>query len=175
MSHFLLLCLGWALIVCTVPGNIELALLTIGGILPATRRRPTSNARPLITKLAVVVPAHNEAASIGRCVKSLAGCVAPGRPIRVDIVVIADNCDDLTSARARRAGARVIVRDDPKRRGKGYALQDAFERLLLEGYNGFVVVDADSIADTNLISELVGLIDEGADGAQARYCVLNVD
>ena len=175
MSHFLLLCLGWVLIVCTVPGNIELAVLTIGGILPVKRRRQMSDAKPLITKLAVVVPSHNEAASIGRCVKSLAGCAAPRRPITVDVVVIADNCDDLTSARARRAGARVIERDDPKRRGKGYALQDAFERLLLEGYNGFVVVDADSIADTNLISELVGLIDKGADGAQARYCVLNVD
>lgn len=175
MIHFLLLCLAWVLIVCTVPGNIELALLTIGGILPVERRRRKSDARPLITKLAVVVPAHNEAASIGRCVKSLAGCAAPRRPIRFDIVVIADNCDDLTSARARRAGARVIVRDDPERRGKGYALQHAFERLLLEGYNGFVVVDADSIADTNLISELVASIDEGADGAQARYCVLNTD
>jgi cellulose synthase/poly-beta-1,6-N-acetylglucosamine synthase-like glycosyltransferase len=120
-----------------------------------------------------VIPAHNEAATINRCLASLAGCEQPKRPLTVDIIVIADNCVDLTAEHARRAGARVIDRYDDKRRGKGFALHDSFERLLAEGYNGFVIIDADSVADPNLIIELVGLLDAGADGAQARYCVLN--
>ena len=175
MFHLALLSLGCLLVLCTLPGNIELAVLTIAGILPAAERRRTRSisASPLISKVAIVIPAHNEAGSIARCVTSLARCASPERPVAIDIVVIADNCDDLTAEHARRAGARVIVRFDNDRRGKGFALQDAFESLLREGYDGFVVIDADSVADSNLMVELIASIDAGADGAQARYGVLN--
>src|SRR3546814_10508632 len=65
----------------------------------------------------LLVAAHNEAAGIAATVEALSA-VAPGAQILVD----ADNCDDATAAEARKAGADVVERHDPDRRGKGFAL-----------------------------------------------------
>jgi len=87
--------------------------------------------------------------------------------------VIADNCTDATATLAWSAGARVILRFDTNRRGKGFALQDAFAKLLTEGFDAIAVVDADTVVETNFLSEIVRLLDAGADGVQTRYRVLN--
>ena len=90
----------------------------------AKRVRTTTN--PVIARqIAVVVPAHNESANIARAVSSLlrADC----GNLRPAIVVVADNCADDTAEAAARAGARVLVRFNDILRGKGYALDYAFE------------------------------------------------
>ena len=76
---------------------------------------------------------------------------------------------------AVRAGARVIVRADPTKKGKGFALQHAFETLLIEGFDAFVVIDADTVVEPNLLNEIAGKLEAGVDGLQVRYCVLNPD
>jgi cellulose synthase/poly-beta-1,6-N-acetylglucosamine synthase-like glycosyltransferase len=174
MSHILIALLGWLLILCTLPGTIELALLTFGGLLPyPTSRSHKDQAKPTIQKIAIVIPAHDEAAMIVRCVSSIVGCARPSRPVASSVIVIADNCTDATAALAWSAGARVILRFDTNRRGKGFALQDAFAKLLTEGFDAIAVVDADTVVETNFLSEIVRLLDAGADGAQTRYRVLN--
>jgi len=174
VSHALAAVAGSVLILITFPGSISLALLTLGGILPPARRRPcASGAARTTARLAVVIPAHNEASTILRCVRSLAACTAPGEHVVTSIVVVADNCNDATAELARSAGARVIVRAGTKRRGKGFALQEAFERLLTEGFDAVVVIDADTVVAANLLVEIVRLLDAGADGVQTRYGVLN--
>ena len=57
----------------------------------------------------VVIPAHNEAAVIGRCLDALFTDFAPGE---LDVVVVCNGCSDDTSALARSAGhpIRVIER-----------------------------------------------------------------
>jgi hypothetical protein len=98
----------------TLPGTLELGMLTVGSLLGAPRR--LGDARQC-GKLAVVVPAHDEAGGIERCVSSLLTCAQPPNGARV--IVVADNCSDDTASRARAAGAEVLVRIDTERRGKG--------------------------------------------------------
>ena len=59
------------------------------------------------------------------------------------------------------------------RRGKGFALKFAFGILLNEGFDAVLVIDADSVVDSNFLLEVVRLFRAGADGVQARYLVLN--
>ncbi len=173
MIHWQLALACSILILCTLPGTIELAMITFAGMLPV-RDRKSKDAIATIRKLAVIIPAHNEAAAIGRSVRSVAACVPPNS-VEVRIVVVADNCTDATADLARGAGARVLVRSDSAHRGKGFALKFAFDALLDEGFDAFVVVDADSVADSNLFLEVVRLFRAGADGVQVRYGVLNPD
>ncbi len=152
--------IGAVAAVASLPGTVELALLTLGAM--RRPRRPAPGGAEL--RPVVVVPAHNEAGGIASCVASLLPC---------EVVVVADNCTDDTAAVARSAGARVLERRDESRRGKGFALDFAFERLLPEGFDFFLVVDADTVAGTNLISEMRAWFAAGADAAQCRYAVRN--
>ncbi len=160
------------LVLLTLPGTIELAIVTLAGILPLSDRRAKRTAK--ISKLAVVIPAHNEAGAIARCVRSISACVVP-EPLQTSIVVVADNCTDATADFAKASGARVLARVDAERRAKGFALQFAFQTLLEEGFDAFLIVDADSVVDSNFLDESVRLFKMGADGVQARYVVLNSD
>src|SRR5262245_15506592 len=107
--------------VATLPGTLELALLTAAAALPPARARRGDPAA--VGELVTVVPAHDEEASIAACVDSLRAAYAyAGRAAADSIVVVADNCSDATATAARAAGARVIERCDPAHRGKGPAL-----------------------------------------------------
>ncbi|HSQ66388.1 MAG TPA: glycosyltransferase family 2 protein [Polyangiaceae bacterium] len=125
-------------------------------------------------RFAVVVPAHDEALGIAATVSSLLAVDYSRELFRV--IVIADNCNDDTARRARRAGADVLVRDDHEREGKGHALAFAFEHLAAEGWaEAVVVVDADTIVSTNLLAAFAERIDAGDCAVQARYGVRNPD
>jgi hypothetical protein len=178
--------IGIALTLVTLPGTFELALLTLGAVplggrvkklgtsLGERRENETEDKKIPIRRLAIVVPAHNEIASIADCVRSLSRCVRPTTLDAANIIVIADNCTDQTGELASRAGARVIERRDSQRRGKGFALQFAFAKLLGEGFDAILVVDADTVVDPNLLTEVVRVLDQGADGVQARYLPLDI-
>jgi cellulose synthase/poly-beta-1,6-N-acetylglucosamine synthase-like glycosyltransferase len=64
------------------------------------------------------------------------------------------------------------VRHDQERRGKGYALAYAFERLA-GGVDALVVVDADTVVSPNLLRAFAARIDAGALAVQADYAVRN--
>ena len=67
-------------------------------------------------------------------------------------------------------------RADPDRRGKGYALAWAFERLLQDdSIEGVAVIDADCAVSSNLLATLAGRLRGGADAVQASYLVSNPD
>lgn len=135
------------------------------------RRGPPGIAR---TRFAVVVPAHDEEASIGDTVASLLATDYPAA--QREIVVVADNCKDGTAAAARTAGARVVERSDEERRGKGYALELAFDTVMREArVDAIVVVDADSAVSANTLRALDGRLHAGARALQMRYGVRNID
>ena len=123
-------------------------------------------------RLLVLVPAHNEAEMISRCVGSLLSQGYPRELFRV--VVIADNCTDATAALAERAGAEVMRRDEPGARGKGQALRWAIDRILAESAapDALVMVDADSIAESHLLAELEARLASGHEVVQADDLVL---
>jgi 1,2-diacylglycerol 3-beta-glucosyltransferase len=130
-----------------------------------------TEAQPFLT---FVVPAHDEASGIERTVESLLAVDYPRD--RYSVCVVADNCSDNTKDLAERAGARVIERFDTNRRGKGYALEVAFQTLIAEGQtDGIVVVDADSTVSSNLLSAMAARLLDGEGAIQAHYGVRNVD
>jgi 1,2-diacylglycerol 3-beta-glucosyltransferase len=123
-------------------------------------------------KFDVIIPAHNEEAGIARTVANLSRVDWPVELRR--ILVVADNCSDATADRAREAGATVLVRNNQELRGKGYALQYAFERSLKDGFaDAVVVVDADTEVTPNLLHAFALRLEAGAQAVQAHYGVLN--
>lgn len=126
--------------------------------------------RPL--RMVVVVPAHDEEAGIAQTVRSLLAVEYPAAAFRV--LVVADNCLDRTADVARLAGAEVLARNDTERRGKGYALRFAFDRIVLEPWaEAVVVVDADTVVAPNLLAAFAARFDAGAQALQAHYGVRN--
>jgi glycosyltransferase involved in cell wall biosynthesis len=95
-----------------------------------------------------VVPAYNEAATIGRVIDSLREH-APG----FDIVVIDDGSTDATCREGLRGGARVLRH--PFNLGIGGAVQSGFKFALENGYDYLVQVDADGQHDPSEIPRLV--------------------
>lgn len=124
---------------------------------------------PALASLVVLVPAHDEELLIGRTVTSLLLQTYPRDLYRV--VVIADNCSDQTAPIAIGLGADVLVRTDPEHRGKGQAIGWALAELATRraAPDAFVIVDADSIADADLLHVLASGLASGADVVQADY------
>ena len=122
----------------------------------------------LHSRLAVVVPAHDERDQIGRTVESLVRQTYPRE--LYEIVVVADNCTDDTAEVAAAAGAEVLARDEPEARGKGHALAWAFDQLVERRSppDALVVIDADSIADSAFLAGLAERFDAGADAVQGE-------
>jgi exopolysaccharide biosynthesis WecB/TagA/CpsF family protein len=120
----------------------------------------------------VLVPAHDEEQLIARCVGSLLDQSYPRSLYR--LIVIADNCSDATATNAAGAGAEVMVRDQPDAQGKGQALRWAMDRLLAapNAPDAVVVVDADSIAERDLLAALERELAAGHPVVQADYTVI---
>ncbi|MEY4762715.1 MAG: hypothetical protein RLZZ200_2571 [Pseudomonadota bacterium] len=152
---------------CTMPGTLELALLSLAGL----RRPRVPTGSPERGRLALVVPAHNEEGGIGRTLGNLMRIA--GADGATDVVVIADNCTDATADVARSFGARVLEREDPLRRGKGYALDHAFGLLAGDSYLAYVVIDADSVVDEDFITAMRRRLGNGAQVVQSRYTELS--
>ncbi len=98
----------------------------------------------------VVVPAHNEAISIAATLDALFAVLPKGGRV----LVVADNCTDDTAEIARKAGASVVERHDPDRRGKGFALAFARDTLVPDPPEVVAVVDADCVPTANSLAAL---------------------
>jgi len=101
----------------------------------------------------LIIPAHNEESSIEHTLQSLKALEYPKG--RFQMVVISDNSVDATTHISRMAGARVIERTDPSRRGKGYALRFGFSELLKDPeWDACLIIDADSVVDSGTLRVL---------------------
>jgi cellulose synthase/poly-beta-1,6-N-acetylglucosamine synthase-like glycosyltransferase len=118
-----------------------------------------------LSKLAIIVPAHNEELLVARCVASLRASATT----TTQIFVVAHNCSDTTAARARAAGAEVLEYNDPEARGKGFALRHGFEHTLAVDSDAVMVVDADSTVSPNTVAAVQSAFAHGARVIQCRY------
>jgi cellulose synthase/poly-beta-1,6-N-acetylglucosamine synthase-like glycosyltransferase len=116
-------------------------------------------------RIDVLVPAHNEATGIGATLKTL----LPQLTAQDRLVVIADNCDDETATIARTFGATVIERQEPDRRGKGYALDYGLRFIAANPPEVVVVVDADCVVHPGTIDRLARLAAAFTRPVQATY------
>lgn len=99
--------------------------------------------------MVLLIPAHDEAASIAETVRGLAAASPTAH-----ILVVADNCSDNTAERARAAGAEAIERNDRERRGKGFALAFGRDHLAGAPPDAVIVVDADCRMDAGSAERL---------------------
>ncbi len=143
----------------------------IAGIPPARRRVwPAPRSR-----FALVVPAHDEEASVTGVIRSLATLDYPRD--RFEVVVVADNCRDRTAEVAREAGATALERDDPSRPGKGAALEWAFGQLLVAepSFDAFCVFDADNHVEPSFLRAVEARLQSGAQVVQGYTDTRNPD
>ncbi len=143
------------------PLFLNLALSILGNLF--STRRPKGSVQREI-HLAVVVPAHNEELMIARTIESVLAADAS-----IPVYVVAHNCSDTTAATAAAAGAQVLELNNSKLRGKSAALRHGFAAALAAGANAVLVVDADSVVSTNLISATRSALEDGAEATQCRY------
>lgn len=113
---------------------------------------PTPPGVPTATRgrIAVVIPAHNESAGVAATVAAIRAQIRDTD----SIIVVADNCDDDTAARARPAGAVAVERRDLSRCGKGYALQFGVDHLRADPPETIVFMDADCRARPGAIDRI---------------------
>lgn len=119
-------------------------------------------------RLAILVAAHNEEDQISDAVSSIrAQMTTTDR-----LLVVADNCDDNTAAKAVEAGARVVERIDHDRRGKGYAIDAGLKFLAADPPEVLVVIDADCWLEPGTLDELAGACWSSQRPVQSRYLML---
>jgi len=116
-------------------------------------------------RLAVLIPAHDEASALAATLRALARQLAPADWL----LVVADNCSDATAAIAAAEGAEVIERHDSVRRGKGYALEFGLRHLERDAPEVMIVVDADCTVAPGAIDRLSRLCDLSGRPVQALY------
>jgi cellulose synthase/poly-beta-1,6-N-acetylglucosamine synthase-like glycosyltransferase len=122
-------------------------------------------------KVAVLVPAHDEASSIQRAIGSIRSQLPPGGRL----LVVADNCADNTARLARAAGAEVIERQDTTQLGKGYALDFGMRVLAqTDPPDVLVCVDADCELGTNALEMIAQLSFETQRPVQAQNVMQSV-
>jgi len=105
-------------------------------------------------KIAVLIPAHNEEAAIGKLVKDLQE--------KVDkIIVVNDGSTDSTAKEAESKGA--VVLHHQKRRGKGEALKTGFNYILENEYRAVITMDGDGQHLPSEVYKFVETFEKGPD------------
>ncbi|GHS80569.1 glycosyl transferase [Pseudomonas sp. PAGU 2196] len=130
--------------------------------LPVRSRPGADGRRP---RVAVLVPAHNEALII----RSTLASVGPQLLAHDRLLVVADNCTDDTAQLARSAGAEVVERDNDLLRGKGYALDFGVRHLAQRPPEVVIIVDADCQVGEGAIDLLARRCLETSRPVQALY------
>lgn len=129
----------------------------------AVLKKPDPHRETKRNRYAVLIAGRNEAAVIGQLINSLKAQTYPSELLQ--IFVIADNCTDNTAEVARNAGAEVYERQNKTEIGKGYALDFLIQKINSkygeDYFDGFMVFDADNIAEPNFVEEINKTFSDG--------------
>jgi len=154
--------LGLAALVLLIPVAVLFLEVALAG--SARKDQVALPAAPRM-RLAVLMPAHDEAVLIAATVNA----VRPQLQATDRLIVIADNCSDETALLARSAGAEVLERTDPLRRGKGYALDFGIRHLEADPPELLIVLDADCQLGESALERLAACSARTGRPAQALY------
>lgn len=157
------LLLGLAALFAALPAGVFL----IEMVAAAWNRRPTPTLDGVVRSgsLAVLMPAHDEAAGIAAAIGAALAQLGHGDRL----LVVADNCSDDTAAVAAAAGAEIVERRDLARRGKGYALDHGVRHLEAAPPAVVVVLDADCIVAPEALPRLAAACMRSGRPVQALY------
>jgi hypothetical protein len=159
-----------ALLAPSLASGLYSGILLLAAALPGPRAAPPPGSRLGLT---VLLPAHDEEATLPPTLAALAAADYPAG--LVDVVVVADNCTDATARVARDGGARVLERTAPDARGKGQALAWALAQLGDAARDAVVIVDADCRVSPGFLTAVDDALRAGADAVQADYRVANAE
>ena len=159
LLNFLLLTVSLFLVIPIVVLFVECLAAVIAD------RQKTTELLPERPRIAVLVPAHNEATGISATLKG----ILPQLTSHDRLLVVADNCSDETTAVARAFDIAVIERQDLAKRGKGYALDFGLKFLATDPPDVVVVVDADCLVAEGAIAKISQLAATEQRPVQARY------
>ena len=126
---------------------------------------PTADIKSPRPKVAVLIPAYNEAAGIGATIST----ILPQLTADDRLLVIADNCTDATAEIARNCGASAIERQDTERKGKGYALDFGLRSIESDPPDVVIMVDADCICGPDSLEKLARVAIAEQRPVQATY------
>jgi len=144
---------------------VPCAVLFVEVMSAITRRTNSMICNGERRRLAIVMPAHNEASVIPATLKS----IVPQLCSDDRLIVVADNCTDNTAAIATDAHVQVVVRSDLTRRGKGFALDFGIRHLQTDPPDVVVIVDADCQVDPGSIDRLARVCTQTSRPVQALY------
>lgn len=109
----------------------------------------------------VVIPAHDEEATVGEVVARVPRDALRRLGLGCRVLVVDDGSRDATAARAREAGADLVLRH-PRRRGLGAAVRAGFACAYRHGAAAAVLIDADGEYPPERIPDLLRPILAGA-------------
>ncbi|MDN3275922.1 glycosyltransferase family 2 protein [Frankia sp. RB7] len=121
--------------------------------------------------VAVVVPAHNESGGIIPTLKD----VVPQLRDCDRLIVVADNCSDDTAAVSAAHGAQVLPRNEPDRRGKGYAMAWAIAHLKEDPPEFVLFVDADCRLEQDFMTKTLNYCARKGGPVQALYLMTSAE
>lgn len=159
-AGLLLALISTLLLVPTLVFGLQVGLALLGGGGGVEGHPPASRPR-----LAVLMPAHDESAGIAAAIATIRPQLASGDRL----LVVADNCADDTASVAATAGAEVVSRLDPLRRGKGHALDFGVRALEADPPDVVVIVDADCAVAPGSLERLGVACSRYARPVQALY------
>ena len=145
-----------------IPTLVFVVEVAAGCFLPFPRAKFLTGSH---TRIAVLIPAHNEGVGIIPTIEDIKQQLRPGDRI----VVVADNCSDDTAAIAASLGAEVSTRNDPTRIGKGYALDWGVEHLTADPPAIVIVIDADCRVTAGTIDRLADTCAQTQRPVQSLY------
>ncbi|MGZ3642757.1 MAG: glycosyltransferase family 2 protein, partial [Ktedonobacteraceae bacterium] len=157
---------------------LYLCIVSVSAFLATKKRKDTlgvSSTVISIASIAILIPAHNEIAVLGKLLESLADLEYPKD--HFDIYVVADNCTDTTAELAQASDwVHVYERFDQSKRGKGFALNWLMQKLHEDHliYDAYIVLDADSVVYPNFLDEMNKGLAHGVRALQAQNNVLNI-
>ena len=133
---------------------LPVSIFSLQCLLALFGRRKSREGEPSVPRpdssTVVLIPAHDEEAVIGDTLSTLLPTLSP----QDRVLVVADNCSDRTAELAAAAGAEVIQRHDPERRGKGFALNHGVQHLSSNPPDVVVILDADCVVTATTVCEL---------------------
>jgi cellulose synthase/poly-beta-1,6-N-acetylglucosamine synthase-like glycosyltransferase len=136
-------------------------------------RRPVRSALVTEPRVAVLVPAWNEAAVIGRTIDTLVRLDYPADRLRVYVIDDAstDATPDVVRAKAREHAGRVFhLRREQGGEGKAHTLNHGLRSIQAEGwYEAVLIIDADVIFTVRSLSQMARHLGDPRVGAVTAY------
>jgi len=166
--NWLQLAACWILGLAAVPLALAagvFAVQILAAVVPRGAVPVRTRAHAVRPRIAVLVPAHDEAAGIARSLAT----VMPQLHANDRVVVVADNCSDDTAQIARSSGARVVERFHATDRGKGFALAFGVDALRADPPGLVVILDADCELAPGALDALADCVLAHDRPAQALY------